>query len=549
MLRKPARHPDHDARVALPDAHLARPRDARRRRVRDRRRDPRRRRQQARLAPGADARAAGGARARQRPRAPLQRIGLSATQRPIEEIARFLGGVAQPEGEPRPVTIVEVAGRQAARPRGGRAGRRPARSRDRSPAPHRRTSSPSAATPPAGARSGPASTRACSSWCEQHSSTIVFVNNRRLAERLALRLNDLAEEEVARSHHGSLSREARTEIEEELKAGKLRCLVATSSLELGIDMGAVDLVIQIESPKSVARGLQRIGRAGHTLSQAVSKGRIFPKFRADLRRVRRGRRSACARARSRRRRSRARRSTCSPSRSSRWSSIEDWSVDDLHRVVTGAYPVRGPVARRSSRTCSTCSTAAIRRRSSPSCGRGSSWDRIEGTLRARRGSQKLAVTNAGHDPRPRPVRSAPARRPARRRAGRGDGLRGARRARPSGSAATTWRIEEITRDRVIVTPAPEVPGAIPFWKGDGIGRPFELGEAIGAFQREVSEMPQRARARDCCDERLRPRRVRRRQPLPLPRRAARRHPRRCRPTARSWSSASATRSATGACAC
>src|SRR5207245_4251697 len=114
-----------------------------------------------------------------------------------------------------------------------------------------------------------------------HRSTIVFVNNRRLAERLALRLNELAEREIARAHHGSLAREQRVEIEELLKAGEIPCLVATSSLELGIDMGAVDLVIQVESPKSVARGLQRIGRAGHEL-HATSKGRIFPKFRADL---------------------------------------------------------------------------------------------------------------------------------------------------------------------------------------------------------------------------------------------------------------------------
>jgi len=114
-----------------------------------------------------------------------------------------------------------------------------------------------------------------------HRSTIVFVNNRRLAERLALRLNELAEEEVARAHHGSLAREQRTQIEEDLKAGRIPCLVATSSLELGIDMGAVDLVVQVESPKSVARGLQRIGRAGHSLGE-VSRGRIFPKFRADL---------------------------------------------------------------------------------------------------------------------------------------------------------------------------------------------------------------------------------------------------------------------------
>ena len=116
---------------------------------------------------------------------------------------------------------------------------------------------------------------------EAHRSTIVFVNNRRLAERLALRLNELAEKEIARAHHGSLAREQRLEVEELLKRGQIPCLVATSSLELGIDMGAVDLVVQVESPKSVARGLQRIGRAGHDLA-SVSKGRVFPKFRADL---------------------------------------------------------------------------------------------------------------------------------------------------------------------------------------------------------------------------------------------------------------------------
>src|SRR5207244_638379 len=115
----------------------------------------------------------------------------------------------------------------------------------------------------------------------EHRSTIVFVNNRRLAERLALRLNELSGDEVARAHHGSLAREQRMEVEELLKRGAIPCLVATSSLELGIDMGAVDLVIQVESPKSVARGLQRVGRAGHEL-HAVSKGRIFPTFRADL---------------------------------------------------------------------------------------------------------------------------------------------------------------------------------------------------------------------------------------------------------------------------
>src|SRR5579862_5810842 len=193
---------------------------------------------------------------------PFQRIALSATQRPLEEIGRFVAGG-------RPIELVDagvakeldlevvVPVEDMREPGGGREEGFDARS------------------------IWPSIYPALLELVRTHRSTIVFVNNRRLAERLALRLNELAEEEVARAHHGSLAREQRLIIEEDLKAGRIPCLVATSSLELGIDMGAVDLVIQVESPKSVARGLQRIGRAGHTLD-AVSKGRIFPKFRADL---------------------------------------------------------------------------------------------------------------------------------------------------------------------------------------------------------------------------------------------------------------------------
>src|SRR5437868_8939519 len=188
---------------------------------------------------------------------PLQRIALSATQRPLEEIGRFVSGG-------RPIELVDAG---------------VAKELDLE------------VVVPVEDMTVPEEGSYGSIWpsihpeilklVESHRSTIVFVNNRRLAERLALRLNELAEREIARAHHGSLAREQRLEIEELLKAGEIPCLVATSSLELGIDMGAVDLVIQVESPKSVARGLQRIGRAGHELG-AVSKGRIFPKFRADL---------------------------------------------------------------------------------------------------------------------------------------------------------------------------------------------------------------------------------------------------------------------------
>jgi len=199
----------------------------------------------------------------------VQRIGLSATQNPLEEVGRFL------VGPQRTCTVVDAGIRK------------PLDLEIRVPVESMvEPDQPVDLDPLSG---GEATRR--SIWpaiypqilelVQQHRSTIVFVNNRRGAERLALRLNELAEQEIARAHHGSLAREERLVVEEMLKAGELPCLVATSSLELGIDMGAVDLVLQVESPKSVARGLQRIGRAGHNVGD-VSKGRIFPKFRSDL---------------------------------------------------------------------------------------------------------------------------------------------------------------------------------------------------------------------------------------------------------------------------
>ena len=209
---------------------------------------------------------------------PFQRIGLSATQRPMEEIGRFVAGTG------REIRLVDAGIRkeldlQVVVP-----------VEDMRELP----STSELSVPPLadGVEMGVGVERSSRSiWpsiypailelVRAHRSTIVFVNNRRLAERLALRINELAGEELARAHHGSLAREQRLVVEELLKAGEIPCLVATSSLELGIDMGAVDLVIQVESPKSVARGLQRVGRAGHDL-QSISKGRIFPKFRGDL---------------------------------------------------------------------------------------------------------------------------------------------------------------------------------------------------------------------------------------------------------------------------
>jgi ATP-dependent helicase Lhr and Lhr-like helicase len=403
---------------------------------------------------------------------PLQRIGLSATQRPLEEIGRFVSG-------DRPIEIVD-AGR--------------AKQLDLEVVvPVEDMREPGAGSGQAadllgtGAEgSGP------SIWpsiypevlrlVEQHRSTIVFVNNRRLAERLALRLNELAEKEIARAHHGSLAREQRLEIEELLKRGEIPCLVATSSLELGIDMGAVDLVIQVESPKSVARGLQRIGRAGHELD-AVSRGRIFPKFRADLLE------SAVVVDKMQRGEIEETRIPRNPldvlaQQVVAICAVEEIEVPELHRLLRRAYPFRE------------LSRPQLENVLDMLAGRYPSdefaelrprivWDRTAGVVRGRSGARRLAVTNAG---------TIPDRGLFGVHLVEGGGRVGeldeemvyeARAGQTFMLGASTWRIEEITRDRVLVSPAPGVPGAIPFWKGEGPGRPYELGEAIGRASREL----------------------------------------------------------------
>ena len=349
----------------------------------------------------------------------------------------------------------------------------------------------------------------------------MFVNNRRGAERLALRLNELAEEEIARAHHGSLAREERLIVEDQLKAGELPCLVATSSLELGIDMGAVDLVLQVESPKSVTAGLQRIGRAGHNVGE-TSKGRIFPKFRADL--------LECAVV-ARRMREGLIETTVVPRNPldvlaqqivAMAASAETVEVDALHALVLRTY------------TYAELSRAQLENVLDMLDGRYPSeefgelrprivWDRVAGTIRARKGSRALAITNAGTIP-DRGLFSV--NLPDGRRVGELDEemVYEARPGQVFLLGATSWRIEEITRDRVVVTPAPGVPGAVPFWKGDSVGRPRELGEAIGAFSRwAVDQDSDDARAR------LRPRREGGRQPARVPARAGggdARHPER-----------------------
>jgi ATP-dependent Lhr-like helicase len=434
----------------------------------------------------------------------VQRIGLSATQKPLEEVGRFLVGPRRTcrvidTGVRKQLDLkIEVPVESMVEP-------------DATPAPDL---DPLAGGSEATRRSiWPAIYPELLDLIEQHRSTIVFVNNRRGAERLALRLNELAAQraglpddvpspEIARAHHGSLAREERLVVEEMLKAGELPCLVATSSLELGIDMGAVDLVIQVESPKSVARGLQRIGRAGHSVD-AVSRGRIFPKFRADL--------LECAVV-ARRMRGGEIETTVVP------RNPLDVLAQQIVAIAAAApedQPV--PVDELQALVTRTHSYATLSRKQLENVldmldGRYPStefaelrprivWDRLAGTIRARPGARQLAITNAGTIP-DRGLYAVTL--PDGRRVGELDEEM-VYEARPGQTfllGASTWRIEEITRDRVIVTPAPGLPGAVPFWKGDGVGRPRELGEAIGAFSRwAVDQDPTRLEAEYDLDRR------------------------------------------------
>ncbi len=444
---------------------------------------------------------------------PLQRIGLSATQRPLEEVGRFLSGPG------RKCTIVDAGLRK------------PLDLKIQVPVESMREPDAHDMTDPAvggmGTAAGggdlvgdgigqPAAT-ARSIWpaiypellelVREHRSTIIFVNNRRGAERLAVRLNELAAEgseaqapvPIARAHHGSLAREERLVVEDLLKSGELPCLVATSSLELGIDMGAVDLVIQVESPKSVTAGLQRIGRAGHGVGE-VSRGRIFPKFRADL--------LECAVV-AKRMRDGDIEPTVVPRNPldvlaqqivAMTATGDELRVPDLHETVRRAYPfaelsreLLDSVLDMLDGRYPSDEFAELRPRIV--------WDRVADTVRARRGALQLAVTNAGTIP-DRGLYGV--HLPDGRRVGELDEEM-VYEARPGQTfllGASTWRIEEITRDRVIVTPAPGLPGAVPFWRGDGVGRPKELGAAIGAFSREaVDREPAELAAEYDLDER------------------------------------------------
>jgi ATP-dependent Lhr-like helicase len=461
-----------------------------------------------------------------------QRIGLSATQRPLERIAEFLVGPKRDceivnagirkELDLQIVVPVDDMTEPSASPGGEaeEAGGTSVIPIDPGPI-------EASLDPASNPRSiWPAIYPELLRLVREHTSTIIFVNNRRGAERLAKRLNELHNEvphqelpatehdgssprapaaegedvagvaqpfeEIARAHHGSLAHEERLIVEELLKSGKLPCLVATSSLELGIDMGALDLVIQVESPKSVSRGLQRVGRAGHQLNE-VSKGRIFPKFRADL--------LECAVV-AKRMRAGEIEETVIPRNPLdvlaqhlvAMVADEEWDLDEIERLVTASEPFK-ELSREQLENVLDMLDGRYPSEKFAELRPRVVWDRTAGTVRGRKGARQLAVTNAGTIP-DRGLYGV--HLPDGRRVGELDEEM-VYEARPGQTfllGATTWRIQEITRDRVIVVPAPGVPGAVPFWRGDGVGRPSELGRAIGAFSREAVSMDAETLAAD-----------------------------------------------------
>ena len=406
---------------------------------------------------------------------PAQRTGLSATVRPLDEVARFLGGaqpvtVVAPPAEKTLEVSVEVPVpdmRVLAGGDGGEAG-----GGDGSPL--------------ASGSIWPHIDGRLVELIRAHRSTIVFTNSRRLAERICANVNALAGEELARAHHGSVSREQRVAVEEALKSGRLRAVVATSSLELGIDMGAVDLVVQVEAPSSVAQGLQRIGRAGHQVG-ATSRGVVLPKFRADL--------LECAVVAERMREGaiEALRYPRNPldvlaQQIVAMVAMDDWQVDDLEALVRRAAHFAD------------LPRSALESVLDMLAGRYPSdefaelrprlhWDRVEGRLTGRRGAQRLAVTSGGTIP-DRGLYGVYLVGEQQARVGELDEemVYESRVGEVFALGATSWRIEDITHDRVLVSPAPGQPGKLPFWHGDAPGRPAELGRALGAFLRELAAL-------------------------------------------------------------
>ncbi|MFI6288544.1 ATP-dependent helicase [Streptomyces sp. NPDC051018] len=448
---------------------------------------------------------------------PARRIGLSATVRPVDEVARYLSPrrkveIVQPrsgkEFDLSVVVPVEDLGEL-----GG---------------------SPASESSPGSSGDGgdkpsiwPHVEERIADLVQSHRSTIVFANSRRLAERLCNRLNEIAYERatgtpfdspdsatgrpgagtpaeimaqsgaaqgapalLARAHHGSVSKEQRALVEEDLKAGRLPAVVATSSLELGIDMGAVDLVVQVESPPSVASGLQRVGRAGHQVG-AVSTGVVFPKYRGDLVQA------AVVTERMRTGSIEALRIPSNPldvlaQQLVAMVALDTWQADDLLALTRRAAPFASlpesaftAVLDMLAGRYPSDAFAELRPRVV--------WDRVAGTVTGRPGAQRLAVTSGGTIPDRGLFGVFLAGADPKKGGGRVGELDEemvyeSRVGDVFTLGTTSWRIEDITRDRVLVSPAPGVPGRLPFWKGDQLGRPLELGRAVGAFLREVGAL-------------------------------------------------------------
>jgi ATP-dependent helicase Lhr and Lhr-like helicase len=406
-----------------------------------------------------------------------QRIGLSATQRPLETIAAFLGGgtVTDDDWTPRPVTIVDVA-------------------QDRHlevevVVPVEDMNQPGDPDP-----LDPDATPTRSIWpavypelldqINAHKSTIVFANSRRLAERVCSEVNNLAGAEIARAHHGSVAREQRLEIEEALKQGDLKAVVATSSLELGIDMGAVDLVIQIEAPNSVASGLQRVGRSGHHVG-GVSRAKIFPKYRGDL---------LVATVVATQMAERKVETTRIPANPIDVLSQQlvaqvvsgDTTADRLYHIVRRATPYASLTRAVFDETLDMLAGrypsdlfAELRPRVT--------WDRATGEVTARPGARQLAVTNPGTIPDRGLYRVT---LPDGSRVGELDEemVYESREGDTFLLGSSAWRITEITHDKVEVVPAPGVPAKMPFWHGDMLGRSLETGREVGRFIRETAAL-------------------------------------------------------------
>ncbi|HWJ82781.1 MAG TPA: ATP-dependent helicase [Nocardioides sp.] len=444
---------------------------------------------------------------------PAQRIGLSATVRPTEEVARFLGGaapveiVAPPAHKEWDLTVV-VPVEDMTEPDAGQADLPEVEEYDElGESANRR-----------GQSIWPHVEQRVAELIRSHTSTIVFTNGRRGAERLTARLNEIATGEttdgvappaeimaqaglsagsaplLARAHHGSVSKEQRALVEDDLKSGRLPAVVATSSLELGIDMGAVDQVVQIASPPSVASALQRVGRAGHQVGE-TSKGVFFPQHRGDLVPA------AVSVARMRTGGIEALRIPANPldvlaQQVVAASALDEWDVDELFDLVRRAAPYAqlprsafDAVLDLLAGRYPSDEFAELRPRLT--------WDRVTGRIAGRPGAQRLAVTSGGTIPDRGLYGVFLVGEGTGRRVGELDEemVYESRVGDVFALGATSWRIEDITHDRVIVSPAPGIPGRLPFWKGDTVGRPAELGAAIGAFTRELGALPD-AQARD-----------------------------------------------------